>query len=62
MKVRIKSGDQAGAVVELPRPEAEAALSTGYAEAVVEEAAEAEDAPAAAPKSSRRGQRSDPGE
>ena len=37
MKVRILSGNQAGAVVELPQTEAENALSTGFAEVFVEE-------------------------
>lgn len=32
MKVRILSGNEKGAVVEMPQLEAEAALSTGYAE------------------------------
>jgi len=31
MRVLILSGNQAGSIVDLPRPEAEAALSTGYA-------------------------------
>ena len=31
MMVLILSGNQAGSIVDLPRPEAEAALSTGYA-------------------------------
>lgn len=36
MKVRIRSGNQAGAVVEMTQPEAEAAVATGYAEVYVE--------------------------
>jgi hypothetical protein len=32
MKVRILSGSQAGAVVDLPVTEAESAIGTGYAE------------------------------
>jgi hypothetical protein len=38
MKVRILSGNQTGAVVEMPVKEAEANIATGYAEAVIEEA------------------------
>lgn len=36
MKVRIRSGSQSGAVVELSQPEAESAIATGYAEAYVD--------------------------
>ncbi len=39
MKVRILSGNQTGAVVEMSKTEAEANISTGYAEAVAEEVA-----------------------
>jgi hypothetical protein len=35
MKVRILSGSQAGAVVEMPATEAECAVATGYAERFV---------------------------
>jgi len=38
MKVRICSGNQKGAVIDLPQIEAENALATGYAEAYVEPA------------------------
>lgn len=44
MKVRIRSGNNAGQVVDLPGTEAENAIATGYAEACLEEAP----APAAA--------------
>lgn len=40
MKVRILSGNQAGAVVEMPVTEAEVNISTGFAEAVIESPAE----------------------
>jgi hypothetical protein len=36
LKVRILSGNQTGQVVEQERPEAEANIATGFAEAVVE--------------------------
>lgn len=50
-KVRILSGNQKGAVVDLPRNEAEAAIDTGYGEAFVEPAVEPAPAkPAEKPK------------
>ena len=57
MKVRILSGNQTGAVLDLPQAEATAALDTGFAEVIVdsepvEEAEEpkAEEAPHPAPR------------
>jgi hypothetical protein len=37
MKVKILSGNQAGAIVEMREDEAETAISTGYGEAVSED-------------------------
>jgi hypothetical protein len=42
VKVKILSGNQAGTVVDLERLEAEAAISTGYAELYTEPKAEPE--------------------
>ena len=50
MKVRILSGNQTGAVVEMSKTEAEANISTGYAEAVAEEVKEPKPEPEAKPK------------
>lgn len=43
MKVRILSGNLAGQVMDLPRVEAEVALSTGYGEAAYPGQSEGED-------------------
>jgi hypothetical protein len=40
-KIRILSGNQAGAIVEMERTLAEVSVSTGYAEYVIEESAPA---------------------
>jgi len=37
MKVKILSGNQTGAVIEMRQDEAEAAIATGYGEAVAED-------------------------
>lgn len=50
MKVRILSGNQTGAVVDMPRPEAESNIATGYAEAVIEETPVSKPVPAPAPR------------
>jgi hypothetical protein len=52
MKVRILSGNQCGSVVEMPRGEAEVAIATGYAEAVLEDVP-AVGVPRVAPKAER---------
>lgn len=49
MKLRILSGNQRGAVVEMDQPAGEAAIGSGYAELYVE-ATEAPAEPAAPPK------------
>lgn len=51
MKVRILSGNQKGAVVEMPQTEAEVNIATGFAEAVTELA------PVPKPESSVKGKR-----
>ena len=53
MKVRILSGNQKGAVVEMPRTEAEANIATGYCEAYVEPAPAPEPKPRLASKDTR---------
>lgn len=51
-KVRYLSGNQAGAVVELPEIEAQCAIDTGYAEPFVEAAPKKKPEPRLAPKPS----------
>lgn len=50
MKVRILSGNQKGAVVEMGQTEAESAIGTGFAEAVVEAPPEKAEEEAKAPR------------